>query len=647
MGDSSQSKHESYNNRDSITEGMWSRVRKSSYSYDNSPIDIVASTVNLNDYPNLQCLTLRFWIASTSLSILLPLLLQYSYFNGTKITIMFAFVQIISFTFGKLLELILPDKIIEIFGYSFSLNPGTFNHKEHMLISVAVFAGCGSQSSIDFFNRYYWFNRSAFESWDITYVYWYLLLISIQIIGYSFAGLFIKILVEPSAMVWPNTLVSVGLSNTLHKYCKPSLLKYRFKILVCVSVIVGVYQLVPNIFFPALSSIALLCYINTNNSVLVNLGSAWKGLGILNFSFNWNILGHAQPITTPFWATANYSLGGIFAAWIVMPILYYYFKVQDFPITSQNIYDINKSPINLQSILWNPNIIEIIKPDTIYISAFQTFLYSADNASTAACISHCLLYYYKFIKKVLLGRGRLDDIHVEMMKRYKPINKFTFLLIFCISLLIILGALSGDGFRLWPFLLFCSVAFSATFAVFNGIIEAISNISIKPEFLFVSNNIFSISTFGIMDTEIITCILKISNERCLELVSNFKLALYLKVPFRAVLISQIYGTVVGSIAGFSFTIDSIKKIDEFSSLPFDHQLVQDLIQFVKKAILISNTKGPFNIIGEGKYSIYTFATILGLSLPIPFYILYRKFPSQERNIVFGLNTTISSQAPFI
>jgi hypothetical protein len=40
--------------------------------------------------------------------------------------------------FGKLLAYILPDKRFTIRGKEHSLNPGKFNRKEHMLITLMV-----------------------------------------------------------------------------------------------------------------------------------------------------------------------------------------------------------------------------------------------------------------------------------------------------------------------------------------------------------------------------------------------------------------------------------------------------------------------------------------------------------------------------
>lgn len=44
--------------------------------------------------------------------------------------------QVLAYPLGKLMEKILPRRQFTMFGWTFSLNPGPFNRKEHMLITV-------------------------------------------------------------------------------------------------------------------------------------------------------------------------------------------------------------------------------------------------------------------------------------------------------------------------------------------------------------------------------------------------------------------------------------------------------------------------------------------------------------------------------
>lgn len=111
------------------------------------------------------------------------------------------------------------------------------------------------------------------------------------------AGFYRRILVNPSAMLWPNTLPSVSLFNTFHEK-NPYLLNQpeeekeasepkrmtRMRFFLIVFACAFVYELFPSLIMPLLSSVAVLCLIGgPNNHVLSALGSGFSGIGLLNF----------------------------------------------------------------------------------------------------------------------------------------------------------------------------------------------------------------------------------------------------------------------------------------------------------------------------------------------------------------------------
>lgn len=49
--------------------------------------------------------------------------------------------QLLAFPAGKLLEAILPSRQFTTFGYTWSFNPGRFNLKEHMVITIMANVG--------------------------------------------------------------------------------------------------------------------------------------------------------------------------------------------------------------------------------------------------------------------------------------------------------------------------------------------------------------------------------------------------------------------------------------------------------------------------------------------------------------------------
>lgn len=158
------------------------------------------------------------------------------------------------------------------------------------------------------------------------------LLLTTQCIGFGLAGMVHNLLVSPPAMYWPSTLVVVQLFTTL--YPTPSttssassvrtqrlLTAKRFQVFLAIFVAVFLYQFLPFLLFPTLTSISVLCLINNKSWWMRTLGSAYDGLGFLDFSFDWSSIGTAGPLYTPYWALGNYFGGLVGMVWVVVPLM--------------------------------------------------------------------------------------------------------------------------------------------------------------------------------------------------------------------------------------------------------------------------------------------------------------------------------------
>ncbi|KAI4724623.1 hypothetical protein E4T49_07628 [Aureobasidium sp. EXF-10728] len=101
------------------------------------------------DDSSLPCLTLRMWVISIVLTVVVSGLNTLYSLRKPSITLDSAVVQLIAFPIGKAWEKILPDYTLSIFGAKLRLNPGRFNEKiiieyqltlslkEHILICMS------------------------------------------------------------------------------------------------------------------------------------------------------------------------------------------------------------------------------------------------------------------------------------------------------------------------------------------------------------------------------------------------------------------------------------------------------------------------------------------------------------------------------
>lgn len=109
-----------------------------------SPIEQVRLTVPITDDPTLPCLTFRTWFLGIISCSVLAFLNQFFGYRQNPLYISSVSAQILVLPIGRLMAATLPTKPIRVFRWSFSLNPGPFNLKEHVLITI--FANSGSNS---------------------------------------------------------------------------------------------------------------------------------------------------------------------------------------------------------------------------------------------------------------------------------------------------------------------------------------------------------------------------------------------------------------------------------------------------------------------------------------------------------------------
>ena len=122
----------------------------------------------------------------------------------------------ISYPCGLALARFLPTRTFHFRHFEFSFNPGPFNQKEHMLITVLA----GTTLSGTFTSYIFMTQISPVffdQSWARSLPYQYAVTISMQFIGYGLAGLARACLVYPDYCLWPSSLSVIVLNRTLHE----------------------------------------------------------------------------------------------------------------------------------------------------------------------------------------------------------------------------------------------------------------------------------------------------------------------------------------------------------------------------------------------------------------------------------------------
>lgn len=112
---------------------------------DRCVVEEVELTVPKTDDPTLPVLTFRMWALGLGACILLSFVNQFFWYRQMPLNITAISAQIAVLPLGHLMARVLPTKkYLEGSRWEFSLNPGPFNVKEHVLITIFANSGAGT-----------------------------------------------------------------------------------------------------------------------------------------------------------------------------------------------------------------------------------------------------------------------------------------------------------------------------------------------------------------------------------------------------------------------------------------------------------------------------------------------------------------------
>lgn len=166
---------------------------------DTSPIEEVRLTVTNTDDPTLPVWTFRMWFLGLISCSLLSFLNQFFSYRTEPLVITQITVQVATLPIGHFLAKVLPKTRFGLPGCGsarFSLNPGPFNMKEHVLISIFANAGSafgsGSAYAVGIITII-----KAFYGRNISFIAGWLLIITTQVFYFkSFSQLVINFIIN-------------------------------------------------------------------------------------------------------------------------------------------------------------------------------------------------------------------------------------------------------------------------------------------------------------------------------------------------------------------------------------------------------------------------------------------------------------------
>ncbi|KAF9279733.1 hypothetical protein BGZ68_007726 [Mortierella alpina] len=235
-----------------------------------------------------------------------------------------------------------------------------------------------------------------------------------------------------------------------------------------------------------------------------------------------------------------------------------------------------------------------------------------------------------------------EDIHTSLMREYPEIPGWWFGVLFLVCFIMAVLVCKTSEIRLPVYALILALMLAAVFALPMAIIQALSSSQIGLNVLseVVCGYLLPGNQLG---NSVFKCYSYMALYQCLNLTQGFKLGHYMKVPPRHIIIAVLYGTLVGAFVNLQ-VLDWVlvyNRQELFEADPKSGWSFRNLDLFFS-ASLLWGAISPVRLFEEGSiYHFLPYCFLIGVLLPIPCYLMYRHYPP------YGAMCKGSSVFPFL
>ncbi|KAJ7107983.1 peptide transporter MTD1 [Mycena crocata] len=611
-------------------------------------VDVATRLISLEDDPTLPAFTFRMWFLGTGLSCFGAVLGQIFYFRPQTISVSQLFLQILAYILGVVMQEIIPGPVNERQGFQTRntafwrfMNPGPFNMKEHVAITIFASTASGSALAISVFAAdTLYFNIEPNAGVGV------FTLIGSQLMGYGLGGIMRSFLVYPTYMVFPSLLPTVQLFDALHRGKKLFLQRKRVRFFWACFVAIFVWEWFPEFIAPTLTGISVFCLAKRDSAWFTRIfgGAAGnEGLGVFALCMDWNYNGGGSlgALFTPL-STQLSLYFGVLICIISFCAVYAnnVWNAQNFPWLSQELFYENGTAYDQLSILDDNFRLDEAALEVQGLPWFATsnVLYKIGvNLSIGATITHVFLWYRKDIIHVIrrYRAGDSYDPHLAKMKVYPEVPMWWYITVFIGSFAMAMATIYAGHSNMPGWGLVVGILISAIFLPFVVTVHAITGFTANMQ------NLVQIIGASIMpgspQTNMYFTLYGYNTlEQALGLLRDLKMLRqqYTKLPPRVTFAVQSLGAVVGGLINYvimKVIISTHREIllDVQGSNIWSGQQVQSFnSDAVSWGALGKDLYAP-----GSRYGIIPFSILIGLIVPVPFWIAHRYFPKLGANHV--------------
>ncbi|CAK9440990.1 uncharacterized protein LODBEIA_P48590 [Lodderomyces beijingensis] len=420
-----------------------------------SPYPEVRSVTDPFDDPSTPAETVRVYIIGIVWLAIGSVINQFFAERQPGIALGGGVVQIFSYFCGIFLEWTLPKWKFKVFGQTVDLNPGPYSYKEQLLISVfyAVAAGGSYVTSNILMQK----SKLFYGNTWVDFGYQVLLILSSNFLGIGFAGLLRKVAVYPPEAIWPSDLPTLALNRgLLVKGKKETINGWKIRRFSFFFVTFGasfLYFWIPSYLMQFLSQFNWMTWIAPDNLNLAIVTGSFGGLGLNPISsFDWNIIGSNSPLAVPFYNQTNLITGMFIAFFVILGIFYTNYKWTGYlPINSNSLYTNKGHSYKVQAVVNKDSLFDNDKYQQVgppFYSAANLVVYGAFFALYPFHIVYETGMHHRELLKSMRSLVNafksfrsstydgFDDPHSVMMRAYKEVPEWAFMIVLVISLVL-------------------------------------------------------------------------------------------------------------------------------------------------------------------------------------------------------------------
>ncbi|KAG2688646.1 hypothetical protein I3760_09G105900 [Carya illinoinensis] len=586
------------------------------HSEERCSVEEVALVVPETDDPSLPVMTFRAWFLGLITCTLLIFLNTFFTYRTQPLIISAILMQIAALPIGRFMAATLPRREYSLLGWRFSLNPGPFNIKEHVIITIfansGVSYGGGDAYSIGAITV-----MKGYYKQNLSFLCALLIVLTTQILGYGWAGMLRRYLVDPVEMWWPSNLAQVSLFRALHEREVKTKGFTRMQFFLIAMAASFAYYALPGYLFPILTFFSWVCW-------------AWPR----------SITAH--PLVTPWSSILNVGIGFIMFIYIIVPLCYWKFDTFDarkFPIFSNQLFTRTGQSYDTTKILtpqYDLNVAAYDSYGKLYLSPLFALSIGSGFARFTATLTHVALFHGSDILKQsrsAMKNAKLD-IHAKLMKSYKQVPQWWYLILLAGSIILslVMSFVWKKDVQLpwWGMLFAFALAWIVTLPI--GVIQATTNqqpgYDITAEFIIgyilpgkpIANLLFKI--YG-----------RISTVHALSFLSDLKLGHYMKIPPRCMYTAQLVGTFVAGTVNLAvawWMLENIENICDVDAQHPDSPWTCPKYRVSFDASVIWGLIGPRRLFGPGGlYRNLVWLFLIGAVLPVPVWVLSKIFPEKK------------------